>query len=151
MLKKALKDKKTIVLKTHNKTKQRKTKGNNLIEKHWNLYRIFKRREEKKKNKKQPTNMVLLSSHLWKYIKKQTTGKVNVLQELNGKKRKKRSYWQRILATLVPSGFLPSPKSPFAGSLLEQTVWTSAAHNDRGVDLGVSLSLGKGGKNYEEK
>lgn len=73
---------------------------------------------------------------------------MNVLQELNGKKKEVTG---NEYTTLVPSGFLPSPKSPFAGSLLEQTVWTSAAHNDRGVDLGVSLSLGKGGKNYEEK
>lgn len=42
VLKKALKDKKTMVLNPHNKTKRRKRKGNNLMERHWNLYRIFK-------------------------------------------------------------------------------------------------------------
>lgn len=91
VLKKALKDKKIIVLKTHNKTKQRKMKGNNLIERHWNLYRMVKSKKGGNKTLNED-GFALKSSQ--KAYKKQKTGKVNVLQELNG--NKSNYYWQWI-------------------------------------------------------
>lgn len=107
VLKKALKDKKTIVLKTHNKTKQRKTKGNNLIERHWNLYRMVK---SKKGGNKTPNEDGFALKSSQKAYKNQKTGKVNVLQELNG--NKSNNYWQWIHSTRTKMGpSLPQHRS----------------------------------------
>lgn len=105
VLKKALKDKKIIVLKTHNKTKQRKMKGNNLIERHWNLYRMVKSKKGGNKTLNED-GFALKSSR--KAYKKQKTGKVNVLQELNG--NKSNNYWQWIHSTRA-KWILPSPST----------------------------------------
>lgn len=105
VLKKALKDKKIIVLKTHNKAKQRKMKGNNLIERHWNLYRMVKSKKGGNKTLNED-GFALKSSR--KAYKKQKTGKVNVLQELNG--NKSNNYWQWIHSTRA-KWILPSPST----------------------------------------
>lgn len=103
--KRHLKIKKIIVLKTHNKTKQRKMKGNNLIERHWNLYRMVKSKKGGNKTLNED-GFALKSSR--KAYKKRKTGKVNVLQELNG--NKSNNYWQWIHSTRA-KWILPSPST----------------------------------------